>query len=106
MAAMRLASEQQLSNDCLTGVGSSDRLDGRGSPSLESLMTLLWATRVFEKQSKNEQWVGRQACRGLEELFRLREVIGSRGISFVSRESGSKNLWRSGVRRIVIEFSV
>jgi len=98
MAAMRLASEQQLSNDCLTGVGSSDRLDGRNSPSLESLMTLLWATRVFEKRLNNEQWVGRQPCRELEELFKPDEVMGLRDISYVSWESGPKKSleeWRS-----------
>jgi len=100
MAAMRLASEQQLTPDCLTGVGSSDRLDGRNSPSLESLMTLLWVTRVFEKQSNNEQWVGRQASRELDELFRPRDVTG---FSYVSGGGGGgpkKSLegWRSADR--------
>jgi transcriptional activator HAC1 len=101
MAAMRLASEQQLAHDCLTGVGSSDRLDGRNPPSIESLMTLLWCIRVFEKRSNNEQ-VGRQACRELDELFRPREVIGTRGISYVSGgNSGLKKSlegWRSADR--------
>jgi len=101
MAAMRLASEQQLTPDCLTGVGSSDRLDGRNSPSLESLMTLLWATQIFEKKSKNEQ-VGRQTYRELDELFRAREVIGTSEISSVSGGGGGakKSLgeWRSADR--------
>jgi len=101
MAAMRLASEQQLARDCLTGVGSSDRLDGRNSPSLESLMTLLWATQIFEKKSKNEQ-VGRQTYRELDELFRAREVIGTSEISSVSGGGGGakKSLgeWRSADR--------
>jgi len=96
MAAMRLASEQQLARDCLTGVGSSDRLDGRNSPSLESLMTLLWATQVFEKKSRNEQ-VGRHANGELEELFRARNIVGTRGISSVSGSEPKKSLegWRS-----------
>jgi len=95
MAAMRLASEQQLTHDCLTGVGSSDRLDGRNSPSIESLMTLLWCIKVFQKRSNNEQ-VGRQS-EELDELFRPREVIRSRGISYVSGNIGPKSLeeWRS-----------
>lgn len=99
IAAMRLASEQQLTHDCLTGAGSSDRLESRNSPSLESLMTLLWCTRVFEKQSNNEQWIGRQACRELDELFRPREVTRTRGVSYVSGgHSGPKKSlegWRS-----------
>lgn len=102
MAAMRLASEQQLTHDCLTGAGSSDRLDGRGSPSLESLMTLLWVTRVFEKESNNEPWVGRQACRELDVLFRPKEVKGLEDISYVSGgERGPKSSlegWRSADR--------
>lgn len=49
IGAMRLASEQQLVRNCVNGVGSSDRQDiGGKSPSIESLMTLLWATKVFE----------------------------------------------------------
>jgi len=50
MAEMRLASEQQLTRDCLSSVGSSDRLNGGNSPSIESLMTLLWATHCFERE--------------------------------------------------------
>jgi transcriptional activator HAC1 len=101
MAVMRLASEQQLTHDCLTGVGSSDRIDGRESPSLESLMTLLWATKVFMKRSNTEQ-VGRRDSRELDNLFSSREVMGmgTRGISFISdRGSGLKKSlgeWRSG----------
>jgi len=94
---MRLASEQQLTHDCLTGVGSiGDRLDGGNSPSIESLMTLLWCIKVFQERSDNEQ-VGRQACRELDELFRPSEVTGSRGISYVSGNIGPKSLeeWRS-----------
>lgn len=94
MEAMRLASEQQLTRDCLTGAGGCGSLDGDHSPSLESLTTLLWATHVFEK---NRQRVPepdlatevKQACRELEELLRPREVIG-RGISFQMSRGGGK----------------
>jgi len=92
MEAMRLASEQQLSPDCLTGIGSSDRLDGRNSPSLESLATLLWATQVFEKNSSIEQVGNRQENRGGLELFGQEEEI-SRGVSLVSGcNSGAKKV--------------
>jgi len=48
MEAMRLQPEQQLTCDCMTGVGTCDCLDV-DSPSFEALMTLLWAIHVFEK---------------------------------------------------------
>jgi len=98
MAAMRLQSEQQRPRDCLTGVGSSDRLDGVESLSMESLMTLLWAIKVFGKRSTTEQ-VGRQDCRELNELFRPREVMGARGVPYISGgKTPKKSLegWRSG----------
>jgi len=67
---------------------------------MEALMTLLWATRVFEKQSNNEQWVGtgRQEERELDQLFTRRDF--GRGFSLVSREGDAgrqKSLegWRS-----------
>jgi transcriptional activator HAC1 len=95
MEAMRLASEQQLTRDCLTGAGGCGSLDEDHSPSLESLTTLLWATHVFEKnrQRAPEPDIAtevKQACRELEELLRPREVIG-RGISFQMSRGGGKS---------------
>ena len=82
LEAMRLASEQQLTRDCLTGVGECDRLDGNNSPSLESLMTLLWAIKVFEKnrESASNPDTAKEVgeCRGkLHMLLEPREVKGS-----------------------------
>lgn len=81
LEAMRLASEQQLTRDCLTGVGECDRLDGNNSPSLESLMTLLWAIKVFEKnrESASKPDTAKEVgeCRGkLHMLLKPREVKG------------------------------
>jgi len=86
MVAMRSASEQQLANDCPTGVDASNRLDGSNSPSVESLMTLLWAINVIEKEREHATpeldaaTQVRQACRELDVLFRRRELPG---VSFV-----------------------
>jgi transcriptional activator HAC1 len=94
MVAMRLASEQQL-QDCLSNADAShDRGD---SPSVEVLMTLLWAITVIEKERGQETpkldaaAEVRQSDMELEELFRLREIRGDRGISFVThgREAGA-----------------
>ena len=80
MAAMRSSQfEQQLTHDCLTGVGAFDRHEVGNSLSLEALMTLLWSIHVFEKQrgqtSKRDAAMdGRQACS--EELFKPREIGG------------------------------
>ena len=96
--AMRLATEQQLTHDCLTGVGSiDDRLEGGDSPSIESLMTLAWCITMFQKRSDNEQ-VGQEREELYdEELFGYREMIAPRGFPCVSHTSGKKNLdeWRS-----------
>jgi transcriptional activator HAC1 len=95
--AMRLASEQQLSPDCLAGVGSCERRHGPNSPSLESLMTLLWAIRVFEKNRHRvpELDTATEATQSgaLGDLLRAREVAG-KGVSFRSseREPGQKSL--------------
>ncbi len=103
MAAMRLASEQQLARDCLNGVGSSDRHDVGNSPSIESLMTLLWATNVFERERQRTPKMDvstevRQACSELDNLFVTREVAGVRRVSLVEAglESRQKSLdgWR------------
>ena len=99
MAAMRLASNQQLAHDCLTGVGSSDRRDGDNSPTIESLMTLLWATHVFEKRRQalklDVATEVRQACRQLKTSNST-----SRTVSFLDlKESRQKSLeeWRSAL---------
>jgi transcriptional activator HAC1 len=94
MAAMRLASEQQLTPDCLAGAGMCDRRDGANSPSLESLMTLLWATHVFEK---NQRWAPEldtamevRPIGELGDLFRPREMTG-KGVIFGSSGKGQSS---------------
>jgi len=52
MVAMRLASEQQLS-DCLSSADAS-RHELGNSPSVEALMTLLWAMHVIEKEREQD----------------------------------------------------
>lgn len=89
MEAMRSQSEQQLTRDCLSSAGSSERRDVN-SPSLEALMTLLWAIRVFEKERGRipelDTIGGRQASK-LDRLFRQREM-GMKGVSYVSEGGG------------------
>jgi transcriptional activator HAC1 len=108
MVAMRLASEQQL-QDCLSNADAS-HYGGSNSPSVEVLMTLLWAITVIEKERGQETPKldaaadVRQSEMELEELFRPREIRGDkRGVSFVphGREvTGQKSLegWRLGDR--------
>lgn len=105
MVAMRSASEQQLTRDCLSGVDASVRLDRGTSPSVEVLMTLLWAITVIEKERKlktpklNAATEVRQACDELDEMFRPRDI---KRVSFVTKEQhiggvmGQKSLegWR------------
>jgi len=82
---MRLASEQQLTHDCLSRV-DANRLDGANSPSVEALMTLLWAIQCFEKErghitpELDAATEVRQAIGELDELFRHRDLTG---VSFV-----------------------
>ncbi len=78
MVAMRSASEQQLSTDCLTRADVNR--DGRDSPSMEVLMTLLWAITVIEKERGQQapeldaaSGVGRSRVE-LEDLFRPRHL--------------------------------
>lgn len=89
MEQLRSASEQHLaSSDCLSTVASC-RLDGgKNPPSVESLMTLLWAIRVISKEisQKEEPKLDvatgiSQACEELDDLFGLKEVTSGR-ISF------------------------
>ncbi|KAH6674743.1 transcriptional activator hac1 [Halenospora varia] len=105
MVAMRSASEQQLTRDCLSGVDASVRLDRGTSPSVEVLMTLLWAITVIEKERKlktpklDAATEVRQACDELDEMFRPRDI---KRVSFVTKEQhiggamGQKSLegWR------------
>ncbi|CAG8974538.1 hypothetical protein HYALB_00005810 [Hymenoscyphus albidus] len=79
MSAMRSASEQQLSNACLLDVDASDR-DQRNSPSVCSLMTLLWTIHVIERERTQKTTKldaateVRQACDKLGELFSTQEI--------------------------------
>jgi transcriptional activator HAC1 len=90
MEAMRLASEQPAAQDCLSNVGASH--GGANSPSVEVLMTLLWAITVIKREQGQETpkldaaAEVRQSME-LEELFRPREM---RGVSYVphGREDG------------------
>jgi len=109
MVAMRLASEQQL-QDCLSNADAG-HYGGSNSPSVEVLMTLLWAITVIEKERGQEApkldaaAEVRQSEVELQELFRPREIRGGRGVSFVpphgrEAEMGQKSLegWRLGDR--------
>jgi transcriptional activator HAC1 len=114
MEAMRLASEQQLlARDCLSGgVDACDQNRGQ-EPSMESLMTLLWATDVIHKElNHRDHMLGleevdpvteiRQACRELDELFKTRKMRRTgharQEVSFVERDKagrgrGTQNRW-------------
>jgi transcriptional activator HAC1 len=108
MVAMRLASEQQL-QDCLSNADAG-HYGGSNSPSVEVLMTLLWAITVIEKERVERQEAPKLDAAAevrqseLEELFRPREIRGDRrGVSFVphGRQAGAlgkKSLegWRLG----------
>lgn len=92
--AMRLLSEQKLVRDCLSSAGECDLRDGDKSPSIESLMTLLWAIKVIEKEQAQTTpkpdavMEAGQACDELKNLFGLREVSGaSSTVSFALASS-------------------
>jgi hypothetical protein len=101
LEAMRsFQSEQQSTRDCLNSVGVCARGVANNSPSLEALITLLWAIQVFEKKRELDPELD-AAMDGrleLEGLFRERAV---RGVSYLSvaGTEGQKSLegWRSGV---------
>jgi transcriptional activator HAC1 len=107
MVAMRSASEQQLTHDCLSGVDASHRPGEKNSPSVESLMTLLWAINVISKEQNSQKDIPeldvateiRQACLELDEMFRPREMRGARQFSLVpdGGVTGQKSLngWRT-----------
>jgi len=115
MGAMRSASEQQLlARDCLSGVDTRDPRQGMES-SMECLMTLLWATRVIDRERQKQEKASRreeggavrQACMELDELFRIRTVrrrgeilVGDDGNMVDhghSRAEKSLEDWRFGV---------
>jgi hypothetical protein len=110
MDGMRSVSEQQLIvNACLGGAAERGP-NSETEPSMECLMTLLWATKVIDRERQRQDEALReaghvnnhdaatnkveQACNELEELFRTRSVqsvksieisdgIGADGISYV-----------------------
>lgn len=98
LVALRSASEQKLARDCLNGVTACDLRDNGESPSVETLMTLLWAIKVIAKEQARQTpkldaaaEVG-QAWK-LDNMFRLREMTRRAkhdGISLASsRDSGT-----------------
>lgn len=118
MEQMRSASEQQLSNVCLSNVDASVR-DERNSPSVFSLMTLLWTIHVIERERTQKTTKldaateVRQACDKLGNLFSTQEIetqssfpsVTSTTTTTTSEElygdkaMGKKSLegWRTGV---------
>jgi transcriptional activator HAC1 len=110
MGAMRLSSEQQLlARDCLSGgVDACDRSRGQ-EPLMEGLMTLLWATNVIDRELKRQDQALRleevdpatelrQACRELDELFKIRSMRRTDRVSLVEHDKvgsgwGTQNRW-------------
>jgi transcriptional activator HAC1 len=83
MGAMRSASEQQLlARDCFSGSETSRNPSQVEGPSIECLMTLLWATKVIDRelqQDQSSEEIGtasavKQASWELDRLFRARPV--------------------------------
>jgi len=84
MGAMRSASERRLlAQNCLRGgVGAHGQSRGANEPSIECLMTLLWATHMFDRERQRLEHAEevdavteiRQASGELEELFRTRNM--------------------------------
>jgi transcriptional activator HAC1 len=105
MVAMRLASEQQLTPACLSGVDASRSDGGKNSPTFEALTTLLWATHSISiEDAKGQAKLDvatevRQACDELDELFRQRKITTASPVPIVERgdePKGQKSLegWR------------
>lgn len=80
-----------------------------GPPSMECLMTLLWATKVIHEQwLKSQKSLAkegtikdtRQQSLKLDELFKLR-LVGRKGnlgnVLFGGTGKGARNGWRRGV---------
>jgi len=87
MGAMRSASEQQLLiSHARLGDDAVGRPNSATDPSMESLMTLLWATKVIDRERQrledamsvepldNTVTQVERACEELDGLFRLRSV--------------------------------
>ncbi len=97
MVAMRQLSSSASVHDCLSPVDGT-RLGGTDSPSIEALMTLLWATHLIEKEIEQQATAPkldaatevRQACMELDDLFKRRDLSGKRVVSFVSQSHGGK----------------
>jgi len=101
MGAMRSASEQQLlARDCFGGsvpAVRSDPVCALGQPSMECLMTLLWATDVIHRDwLRNQSSLAkegankdiRQTSLEQEDLFRLGTVEISKSIGNISLVGG------------------
>ncbi|TVY82178.1 Transcriptional activator hac1 [Lachnellula suecica] len=107
VAAMRSASEQQLTHDCLSSVDASFSHFGANSPSVETLMTLLWAIHCIEGEREQTEKTPkldaatevRQPCGELDGLFRQKDTTtgNTERLSYLSAERvGKKSLedWR------------
>jgi len=96
VVAMRSASEQQLSQACLSPAERSG-CDKEG-PGIEVLTTLLWAIQCFEKERKTAQKLMttemdassevRQACEELSVLFTPRVLSKGKRVSYVREVHG------------------
>lgn len=101
MAEMRLASEQQLTHACSSGVEANPSQGEKNTPSLEVLTTLCWAIIVISGERPQDSRPTpdpttelRQACDELDVLFRQRNISGSR---FAIQRDGQKSF---GYRRL------
>jgi len=74
---MRLASEQQLTHACLSSNADASTRGGANSPSVEALMTLLWAIQCFEREQERDQLTPR-----LDAATEVRQAIGELDILF------------------------
>jgi len=90
MVAMRLASEQQLSG-CFSSADASSCVLGN-SPSVEALMTLLWAIHVIEKEREQSTLpkldVAMEGEQAREFAFRSTIRTREREVSFVKHGKG------------------
>jgi len=98
MVAMRLASEQQL-QDCFSSADLSCRELGN-SPSLEALMTLLWAIHCIEKERDQDTLLLRlnvavEGERDMGLAFRPTNKIREREISYAKHGGSTMGSGRS-----------
>jgi len=96
VVALRLASEQQLTRDCLNDVIVDDRRKLESSPTVESLMTLLWTVNVIDRERQHqdrsaevEAGTGiRQVCMERDNMFRQKpSVTGPTSVTDKSKHS-------------------